>query len=201
VSDPGPWRSSVRYPGGFSAHYRWAGSGQAGATFALTERGGPLTDHGALVSTDPDRLCRAELRLEGPLGTWTARFASVIHDEPQGVLWDTAGLLLVKYGFAVYALVARTGELSWHWQSSTPIIGVLGSSRLDHAIAQSEVETIALDASGEVRWRIAHPDVVTEAELVGGRLVLTSYSGQLQSLDPRTGRPPEPPAERRDEQT
>jgi hypothetical protein len=40
-----------------------------------------------------------------------------------------------------------------------------------------------------VAWRIAHSDVVTGAELVGGRLVLTSYSGQLNALDPATGRP------------
>ncbi len=38
--------------------------------------------------------------------------ASPVFDEPQGVLWDSAGLLLVKYGFVLYALVARTGELS-----------------------------------------------------------------------------------------
>jgi hypothetical protein len=29
--------------------------------------------------------------------------------------------------------------------------------------------------------------VVTDAELVGGRLVLTSYGGQRLVLDPRTG--------------
>jgi len=47
----------------------------------------------------------------------------------------------------------------------------------------------AKDAGGEVAWRIAHSDVVTEAALVGGRLVLTSFAGQLSALDPRTGRP------------
>ena len=43
-------------------------------------------------------------------------------------------------------------------------------------------------------WRTT--DVVTAAELVGGRLVLTGYDGQLNALDPATGRvqPAEAPA-------
>jgi hypothetical protein len=36
---------------------------------------------------------------------------------------------------------------------------------------------------------VAHSDVVDAAELVGGRLVLRSYSGLLTTLDPATGRP------------
>ena len=72
-----------------------------------------VTDHGGLVSAAPDRLCRAELRVEGPLGTWTARFASPIFDEPAGLLWDTPGLIVVKYGFVVYGLDSRTGSLRW----------------------------------------------------------------------------------------
>ena len=47
---------------------------------------------------------------------------------------------------------------------------------------------IALAADGEPVWRAAHSDVVAEVELVGGRLVLTSYAGLLQTLDPQTGR-------------
>ena len=72
--------------------------------------------------------------------------------------------------------------------SSTPLLVVLASARLDHVIVQSEIETVALDATGDPVWRIAHSDVVTDAELVGGRLVLTSYAGQLQAIDPETGR-------------
>ena len=86
--------------------------------------------------------------MEGPAGTWTAGFASPIFDEPAGLLWDTPGLLVVRYGFVVYALSARTGELRWTWDSGTPVVAVLGSSRLGHVIAQSEVETVALDATG-----------------------------------------------------
>ena len=74
-------RSVVQYPGGLAARYRWTGSGGIAAITALSEVGGTLTDHGHLISDDPDRLCRAELRVEGPLGTWTARFASVISEE------------------------------------------------------------------------------------------------------------------------
>lgn len=187
-SDPEPSHADVRYPGGLRARWRWAGSGRAAAVFALTEAGGTLTDHGPLVSDAPDDLCRAELRLEGPGGSWTARLASRIFDEPAAVLWDSAGLLVVKYGFHAYGLVARSGERRWFHRSASPILGVIGSSRLDHVLVQSEVETFAIDADGSVAWRIAHSDVVTAAELVGGRLILTSYGGQVTALDPATGR-------------
>ena len=49
-------------------------------------------------------------------------------------------------------------------------------------------KTFALEADGTVAWRVAHSDVVTAAELVGGRLVLTGFDGQLNALDPSTGR-------------
>ncbi len=104
------------------------------------------------------------------------------------MLWDTEGLLVVKYGFHAYGFVARTGELRWSHRSASPILAVLGSSRLAHVIVQAEVETFALEADGEVAWRVAHSDVVTAVELVGGRLVLTSFDGQVRALDPRTGR-------------
>jgi outer membrane protein assembly factor BamB len=55
-------------------------------------------------------------------------------------------------------------------------------------LVQSEIETFALEADGTVAWRVAHSDVVTAAELVGGRLVLTGFDGQLNALDPMTGR-------------
>jgi hypothetical protein len=177
----------VQYPGGLAARYRWGGTGQSEAVFAVSEGIGPLHDLGPLVSVEPDRLCRAELRVEGPLGAWTARFASLIYDEPQAVLWDSHGLLLVKYGFRLYALGSRTGEFAWSYGSGTPVLAVFAASRLDHALLQSEIETIALRPQGEVAWRAAHSDVITAAELVGGRLVLTSYGGQLLALDPRSG--------------
>lgn len=180
-------RAQVQYPGGLSARYRWAGTGSADVVFAISEASGPLHDLGSLVAVEPDRLCRAELRIEGPLGAWTARFASLVFDEPQAVLWDTPGLLLVKYGFRLYALGSRTGELAWSHASATPIVAILASSRLDHALLQSEIETIALREQGEVVWRAAHSDVVVAAELMGGNLVLTSYGGQRMALDPRTG--------------
>jgi hypothetical protein len=184
-------RAQVQYPGGLAARYRWSGSGRADEVFGISEATGRFADHGLLVDAHPDRLCRAELRVEGPEGAWTARFASVIFDDPQGVLWDDPGLLLVKYGFGLYALGSRTGDLAWYHASSTPIVAVLASSRLDHVLLQAEVETVALRPDGEVAWRAAHSDVVTQAELVGGRLVLTSYGGQRIAVDARTGQPGE----------
>jgi hypothetical protein len=186
-----PQRRNVRYPGGITVRYRWTGTGGGPALIALSEVGGKQADHGALESGDPDHLARAELRVEGPAGAWTVRLSSAIFDEPQGVLWDTAGLLIVKYGFRTYGFAARTGELKWNRASGTPILAIIGSSRLAHVIVQSEIETVALDESGNPTWRVAHSDVVVGAELVGGRLILASYGGALQSLDPRTGRPAE----------
>lgn len=183
-----PSQAVIQYPGAIRVRMRWGGSGQAAAVFALSEVGGSLTDHGSLVSATPDALCRAELRVETPAGAWTARLASPVFDEPAGVLWDTEGLLIVAYGFVTFAFEARTGELRWSHRSGTPLLGVFASSRLAHALVQSQLETFAIEAGGEVAWRVAHSDVVVGAELMGGRLVLTSYTGQQAALDPASGR-------------
>lgn len=184
-----PRDATVSYPGGLRARWRWGGSGQAAAVFALSEAGGSLADHGPLVADDADARCRAELRVDGPAGAWTARFASTLHDEPAAVYWDNAALLVVKYGFHAYGLDARGGDLRWLHRSATPILVVLASSRLRHILVQSELETFAIEDDGSVAWRIAHSDVVTAAELIGGRLVLTSYGGQVNAVDPSNGRP------------
>ena len=183
-----PRDATVSYPGGLRARWRWGGSGQGPAVFALTEAGGSLTEHGPIVSPLFDELCRAELRIDGPGGAWTVRLASTIFDEPAGLLWDDHGLFVVKYGFHVYAFEARSGLLRWSHRSATPLLAVLASPRLAHVLAQAEVETFALEPDGTVAWRIAHSDVVTEAELVGGRLVLTSFGGAVSAIDPSTGR-------------
>lgn len=181
-------RSTIAYPGGITARYRWAGSGAGGEVFALSVARGPVRDLETIAGGDPDRLCRAELRIEGPLGEWTARLASPIFDAPTGWLWDDAAQLVVKYGFVAYGFASRSGELGWSHASGTPLLAVLGSTRLPHVLLQSEIETVALDPLGRVRWRAAHSDVITAAELVGGRLTLASYGGGISVLDPSTGR-------------
>lgn len=192
--EDGPHRRTVAYPGGLTAHYRWVGSGGRATLDAFpepdaasTQGAEPFTDLATLVGEGGVRMCAAELRLEGPSGRWALRLASSIHDEPQGLFWDTAQLLLVKYGFAIYALVARSGELRWHHTTRTPMLILLGSTRLPHVIAQSELETFAIGMDGEVAWRIAHSDVVIDARLIGGRLILALYGGSVVGLDPRTG--------------
>ena len=55
-------------------------------------------------------------------------------------------------------------------------------------IIQAEIETFAIEPDGTVAWRVAHSDVVTAAELIGGRLILTGFDGQLNAVDPVTGR-------------
>ena len=186
-AQPEVGRLAVQYPGGLAARFRWGGSGRLESVFGISEATGALADYGTLVDVAPDRLCRAELRVESPTGSWTARFASVIFDEPQGVLWDTHALLLVKYGFVLYALHARTGELAWSHATGTPSVAVLASARLDHVILQTELETHALGADGEVVWRAAHSDVITAAQIVAGKLDLTTYGGGHLYLDARTG--------------
>jgi hypothetical protein len=183
-----PRNATIVYPGGLRARWRWGGSGSAAAVFALSESGGELIELGTRVAPDPDLLCRAELRLEGPRGAWTARFASLISDEPRALHWDTAGSLVVAYGFHTYGLDAASGDPRWDHRSATPIVALLGSSRLAHVIVQAEIETFAIEPDGTVAWRVAHSDVVTAADLLGGRLVLTSFDGQVSALDPATGR-------------
>lgn len=156
--------------------------------FALSEAGGSLTDHGPLAGASFEDLCRAELRIEGPAGAWTVRLASLIYDEPAAVAWDDHSLLVVKYGFLTYAFDGRSGELRWTHRSASPLLVVLASPRLPHVLVQSEIETFAVEPDGTVAWRVAHSDVVTSADLVGGRLVLTSFTGQISALDPLTGR-------------
>jgi hypothetical protein len=186
---PEPRNATITYPGGLRARWRWGGSGQSAAVFALSESGGTLHDLGPRVSDDPDALCRAELRIDGPRGAWTARFASTIHDEPRALYWDSEALLVVAYGFHTFGLDAATGEPRWEHRSATPIVALLGSSRLRHVLVQAEIETFALEADGTVGWRVAHSDVVIAAELLGGRLVLTGFDGQVNALDPSSGRP------------
>ena len=176
----------VQYPGGLAARYRWAGSGAGDALFGISESGGHLIDLTEAVGSG-SRPCHAELRVEGPAGVWTARLESMIYDEPAGALWDEPQLLLVKYGFALYAFAARGGDLAWRHLSGTPIVALLTSARLSHVLLQSEVETVALRENGSIAWHVALQDVVTDARLIGGRLDLTTYSGGHVVLDAQTG--------------
>jgi len=189
MARPQPHDLTVAYPAGLRARWRWGGSGASAEVFALTEAGGELYDLGPRVSADPDALCRAELHVDGPRGSWTTRFASTIYDEPRAAYRDTSALLVVAYGFHSYGLDAATGEVRWDHRSATPLIALLGTPRIAHVIVQSELETFAIDDDGEVAWRVAHSDVVTAADLIGGRLVLTGFAGQVNTLDPSTGRP------------
>ena len=90
-------------------------------------------------------MCRAELRVETPGGAWTARLASRIFDDPAALPWDDAGLIVGQYGFMTYGFEPRTGELRWTHRSGTPIVAILGSSRLPHVIVQAEIETFAIE--------------------------------------------------------
>ena len=62
-----PRDATIVYPGGLRARWRWGGSGEGPAVFALTEAGGPLTDHGAARRVDLRGRCA------GPSSGSTAR--------------------------------------------------------------------------------------------------------------------------------
>ena len=94
----------------------------------------------------------------------------------------------MAYGFHTFGLDAETGTDRWEHRSATPLIGLFGTPRLPHVVVQSELETFAIEPDGTVAWRLAHSDVVTAAELIGGRLILTGFDGQVSALDPSTGR-------------
>ena len=80
-----PHDATIVYPGGLRARWRWGGSGEGPAVFALSEAGGTLDGPRPLVAGSTfEELCRAELRIDGPAGPWTVRLASPIYDEPAG---------------------------------------------------------------------------------------------------------------------
>ena len=124
-----PENATIAYPGGLRARWRWGGSGSGAAVFALSEAGGNLVDVSGLVATDPDALCRAELRLEGPRGAWSARFASLIHDAPRAIHWDSSGLFVVAYGFHTFGLDVGTGAVRWDHRSATPLIAPTNTTK------------------------------------------------------------------------
>ena len=99
----------------------------------------------------------------------------------------------MKYGFLTYGFDGRSGELRWSHRSASPLLAIFGSPRLAHVIAQAEIETFALEPDGTVAWRVAHSDVVTGAELVGGKLVLTELRRRGVGAGPGDGH--ERPAE------
>ena len=181
-----PRNATITYPGGLRARWRWGGSGSAaGGLRAVARPAATLIDLGPRVAAEPGRAVprRAPARgtarrLDGALRVAHPRRAA-------GAALGHAGLLVVAYGFHTYGLEAATGEARWDHRSATPIIALLGSSRLAHVIVQSEIETFAIEPDGTVAWRVAHSDVVTAAELVGGRLVLTGFDGQVSARSTR----------------
>jgi len=180
-------RQIVRYPGGYRAVYAWGGPTIELALEAAAGDEPAILDLADLGGSAGDRLCHASIDVSGPTGGWAALLAAPIFDAPQGLLWDSAGLLLVAYGFRAYAFEARGGQLRWSFDSATPLVAILGSPRLEHVLVQGELETTALDAAGEVAWRASHEDVITAAELMAGRLVASTWSGATVTIDPRTG--------------
>ena len=156
-----PRNATITYPGGLRARWRWGGSGSGPEVFALSEAGGALVDLAARRRRPRRRCAAPSCGSRARAAPGSARFASLIHDEPRALHWDTAGLLVVAYGFHTYGLEVATGDARWDHRSATPLIALLGSPRLAHVLVQSELETFAIEPDGTVAWRVAHSDVVT----------------------------------------
>ena len=176
-------------PAGCAPAGAGAAAARAPAVFALSEAGGTLIDLGAA------RRGRSRCRCAGPSSGSRVRAARGRPASPRRsttsrrrCYWDTAGLLVVEYGFHAYGLDARPATRAGSTarrRRSSPCSGRRGCA---HVVVQAELETFAIEPDGTVAWRIAHSDVVTAAELVGGRLVLTELRRPGQRARPATGR-------------
>ena len=136
-------------------------------------------------------LCRAELRLEGPRGAWTVRFASLIHDDPRGAaLGHARACWSSRYGFHTYALETRDRRrcagTTARRRRSSPCSARRGSPTSSSSPRSRRSRS---SRTGRSPGGSPTPTSSTAAELVGGRLVLTSFDGQVTALDPATGRP------------
>ena len=150
-----------------------------------------LIDLGPRVAADPDAAVPRRAPPRGPARRLDGAVRLAHPRRAAGApLGRRAGLLVVAYGFHTYGLETATGDARWDHRSATPILALLGSPRLAHVIVQAEIETFAIEPDGTVAWRVAHSDVVTAAELVGGRLVLTGFdgAGHARSIRRRAGR-------------
>ena len=183
-----PRNATITYPGGLRARWRWGGSGSAPEVFALSEAGGELIDLGPrsrptrTPCAAPSSVSRGRAepgRPGSPRSSTTSRGRST---------GTAPGCSSSPTASTRYGLETATGDPRWSHRSATPILALLGSPRLAHVLVQAEIETFAIEPDGSVAWRVAHSEVVTAAELLGGRLVLTGFGGQVTSLDPATGR-------------
>ena len=190
TSRPGrePRNATITYPGGLRARWRWGGSGSAPEVFALSEAGGELIDLGPRVAADPTR-CAAPSCVSrdraGPGRPGSPRSSTTSRGRSTGTAPACSSS---PTGSTPTASRRRPATARWEHRSATPILALLGSPRLAHVMVQAEIETFAIEPDGSVAWRVAHSEVVTAAELIGGRLVLTGFGGQVTSLDPATGR-------------
>ena len=184
-----PRHTVIAFPGGLRASLRWAGSGRAAEVFALTEAGGPLVDLGELAGPDPDERCRAEIRrrdagraVDGPARLDDQRRAG----GPAVGLRGPARHQVRVPRLRVRRADRRAGAGATGARRRCSSSSARPGCRTSSPRPRSRPSRSRRD--GEVAWRVAHSDVVTEAELVGGRLVLTSFDGQVRAIDPLTGR-------------
>ena len=125
------------------------------------------------------------MRLEGPRGAWAARFASTIYDEPRGLYWDTADLLVVAYGFHTFGLDAAEGEAL----ASFGQLEILPSEEVDAAQVRRRIAERRETLRGEVERaerKLSNQGFVSNApaEVVEAeREKLTTYRAELEELE------------------
>ena len=188
VSDE-PRQAVVSYPGGLRVRYRWAGSGQGAAVFALTRGRRPAPRLRRSHGPDLERLCRAELRgrrarpAPGPPGSRRRSSTS-----RAGLPGTSPGCSSSSTGSSAYGLAARTGELRWLHRSR---LAAGGRPRL---VAPRPRPGPGRDRDvrprGERRRSAGASPTPTSwprPSSSAAACVLTSYGGLVRALDPATG--------------
>ena len=185
---PSRGNSTIAYPGGLRARWRWGGSGSGPQVFALSEVGGDAGRPRARASPPTPSPVPRRAAPRGPARRLDGAVRLAHLTTSRGRCTGTPRACSSSpTGSTPSASRSRSGDARWDHRSATPIIALLGSPRLAHVVVQAELETFAIEPDGTVAWRVAHSDVVTAAELVGGRLVLTSFGGQVQRARPGDG--------------
>jgi prolyl-tRNA editing enzyme YbaK/EbsC (Cys-tRNA(Pro) deacylase) len=160
-----------RYPGGLAAFI--GGQAAEGGCRLRPERSrGSLADHGSLPRGAERARCRAEL-----VGGRSAPGPSGLADRPAtGPALGRTGPLVVAGFMATRSSGGRAscaGATPRHAQRRR-----LGSSRLDTLVRARSGRRHRSDAS--VAWRAAHDEVVIEAEMVGGP-VIVGFDGRARA--------------------
>ena len=179
-----------------SSRLLWQKQLDAGVSAGLT-----LVDDHLWVATQNGQLLKLDARSGQEL--WQARLPSEALSQAQV---DNQLVVVQTADGRITAFSRETGRQLWSHDSLLPSLTLrgtasptLGSTLVFAGLANGKL--VALDkVSGQLRWdaQVAQPqgrtdierlvDVDGQAQLVDGLLIVNSYQGQTQALDPFSGR-------------